>query len=108
VAVEVNLSSNAFILGVKNEAHPLMLYARYGVPFVISTDDAGVSRNNLSGEYLLYISRYKPSYDELKRTVYNSIRYAFLSDADKKDELKKLDQRFARFEALMAHQPHPH
>src|SRR6185436_10418768 len=78
VVVEVNLTSNAFILGVKDEAHPVRLYARHGVPFVISTDDAGVSRTNLSGEYLLYASRYKPSYDELKRVVYNSIRYSFL------------------------------
>ena len=49
VAVEINLTSNEFILGVKGEAHPLMLYRHAGVPFVISTDDEGVSRNNLSG-----------------------------------------------------------
>lgn len=74
IAVEINLSSNEFILGVKDEAHPLQLYRQYAVPFVISTDDAGVSRNNLSHEYLLFTSRYKPSYQELKSTVYNSIR----------------------------------
>ena len=105
VAVEVNLTSNAFILGVKDEAHPLRLYARYGVPFVISTDDAGVSRNNLSGEYLLYVSRYKPSYDELKRVVYNSIRYSFLPADEKRGEIAKLDRRFAAFEARIARLP---
>lgn len=105
VAVEVNLTSNAFILGVKNEAHPVKLYARYGVPFVISTDDAGVSRNNLSGEYLLYVSRYKPSYDQLKQVVYNSIRYSFLNAADQRDATRLLDQRFAEFEAQIAQLP---
>jgi adenosine deaminase len=102
VAIEVNLTSNAFILGVKNEAHPVRLYARHGVPFVISTDDAGVSRNNLSGEYLLYVKNYKPSYDELKRVVYNSIRHSFLPDDEKREEMAKLDKRFAEFEARIA------
>ncbi len=98
VAVEINLTSNSFILGVKNEAHPVTVYRQAGVPFVISTDDAGVSRNNLSGEYMLYVSRYKPDYDALKATVANSIRYSFLSDAEKAAELKSLAQRFAVFE----------
>ena len=105
VAIEVNLTSNSFILGVKNEAHPLLLYSRHEVPIVISTDDAGVSRNNLSGEYLLYVTRYKPSYDELKRTVYNSIRYSFLPRQEKRDEIVKLDARFAEFEARIANLP---
>lgn len=99
VVVEINLTSNEFILGVKGEAHPVLVYRQQGVPFVISTDDAGVSRNNLSGEYVLYASRYKPSYDALKETVANSIRYSFLSDAEKAAELKNLAQRFAVFEA---------
>lgn len=98
IAVEINLTSNAFILGVKDEAHPVRLYARYGVPFVISSDDMGVSRVSLSEEYLHYISRYQPSYSQLRETVYNSIRYAFLSDSEKHEELQRLDQRFIDFE----------
>ncbi|AMK78308.1 MULTISPECIES: hypothetical protein [Methylomonas] len=104
VAVEINLTSNAFILGVDYEAHPLQLYRRYNVPYVISTDDAGVSRNNLSNEYLLFTSRYKPSYDELKAVVYNSIDYAFLHDEEKAGARRELDKRFAAFEAQIAEQ----
>jgi adenosine deaminase len=104
VALEVNLTSNAFILGIKGEEHPVRLYERYGVPIVISTDDAGVSRINLSHEYLLYTSRYKPSYDRLKQVVYNSIRYSFLPEKEKRHELTKLDQRFIAFEANIAQQ----
>jgi adenosine deaminase/adenosine deaminase CECR1 len=102
IPVEINLSSNDFILGIKGEAHPLTLYRKYGVPFVISTDDAGVSRNNLSGEYVLFASRYKTDYAEVKRLSYASLRYSFLSDADKRRLLKQLDSRFARFEAAIA------
>lgn len=102
VAVEISLTSNAFILGVKHNAHPLPLYIRQGVPFVIATDDAGVSRHNLSSEYLLYASRYTPSYDQLKQTSYNSIRYSFLTDDEKKREMQRLDKRFRVFEAEIA------
>jgi adenosine deaminase len=102
VAVEINLTSNEFILGVKGEAHPILLYRHAGVPFVISTDDSGVSRNNLSAEYVLYAARYRPNYDALKETVSNSIRLSFLTDAEKTSELAKLAQRFATFEAKMA------
>lgn len=102
VAVEVNITSNQDILGVSGAMHPVSIYRRFQVPMVISTDDSGVSRNNLSGEYLLFITRYQPTYDELKKTVYNSIQYSFLSDGEKRYELKKLDAKFADFESRMA------
>ncbi|ELX12782.1 adenosine deaminase [Janthinobacterium sp. HH01] len=105
IPVEVNLTSNQFILGVKGEAHPVTLYRKYGVPFVLSTDDAGVSRNNLSGEYVLYAARYKPNYAEIKKLSYDSIRYSFLADADKQRLLKALDGKFAKFEAAIAAAP---
>jgi len=102
IAVEVNLSSNDFILGVKGDAHPVTLYKKYGVPFVISTDDAGVSRNNLSGEYVLFASRYKPDYSEIKKLSYDSLRYSFLAEGDKQRLIKALDAKFAKFEADIA------
>ena len=77
-------------------------YRHAGVPYVISTDDSGVSRNNLAGEYVLFASRYKPGYDTLKETVFNSIRLSFLPDAEKTAELARLTQRFLVFEARMA------
>jgi adenosine deaminase/adenosine deaminase CECR1 len=102
IPVEVNLTSNEFILGVKGENHPVTLYRQYGVPFVLSTDDAGVSRNNLSGEYVLYASRYKTDYAEVKKLSYNSLKYSFLSDSDKKRLTRQLDSRYSAFEAEVA------
>lgn len=102
IPVEINLTSNAFINGVQGADHPVTLYRKYGVPYVISTDDAGVTRHNLSGEYALFASRYKPSYGEIKRVSYNSIRYAFLPAADKARLTKQLDARFVKFEADIA------
>lgn len=102
VAIEINLTSNQFILGVEGQAHPYSIYSSYGVPLVISTDDSGVSRNNLSNEYMLLASRYHPSYAKIKKYVYNSIRYSFLSQKDKQTERKILDRKFAEFEKEMA------
>ncbi len=102
VAIEINLTSNQFILGVLGSEHPYPIYAAYGIPLVISTDDSGVSRNNLSEEYMLLASRYHPSYEKIKEYVYNSIRYSFLPPAARQAELKILDRRFEEFEKEMA------
>jgi adenosine deaminase/adenosine deaminase CECR1 len=102
IPVEINLTSNAFINGVQGEDHPITLLRRYGVPYVISTDDAGVTRHDLSHEYVLFASRYKPAYAEVKKASYDSIRYSFLAEADKARLLRQLDARFARFEANIA------
>jgi adenosine deaminase/adenosine deaminase CECR1 len=102
VPVEVNLTSNEFINGISGANHPVTLYRKHGVPFVISTDDAGVTRHDLSHEYVLFASRYKPDYAEVKKLSYDSLRYAFLPDAQKQRLTRQLDQRFARFEAAIA------
>ncbi|MEN3275597.1 MAG: adenosine deaminase [Massilia sp.] len=102
IPVEVNLTSNSFISGIEGANHPITLYRKYGVPYVISTDDAGVTRHTLSQEYVLFASRYKPDYAEMKKTSYNSVRYAFLPATEKARLTRQLDARFAAFEAEMA------
>jgi adenosine deaminase/adenosine deaminase CECR1 len=102
IPVEINLTSNAFISGIEGANHPVTIYRKYGVPYVISTDDAGVTRHTLSNEYVLFASRYKPDYAEVKGTSYNSIKYAFLPSAEKARLTRQLDERFARFEADVA------
>lgn len=101
-AIEINLTSNQFILGVAGKGHPYLIYSSYGVPLVISTDDSGVSRNNLSSEYVLLASRYHPSYAKIKEYVYNSIKYSFLSQDEKDSAQKILDRKFTEFEKEMA------
>lgn len=101
-AIEINLTSNQFILGVQGNSHPYLIYSAYGVPLVISTDDSGVSRNNLSNEYMLLASRYHPSYERIRGYVYNSIRYSFLAPDDKEAARRILDRKFADFEREMS------
>lgn len=102
VPVEINLTSNSFISGVRGQDHPVTLYRKYGVPYVISTDDAGVTRHNLANEYTLFASRYRPSYAEIKLASYNGLRYAFLPAAHKQRLRAQLDARYAAFEASIA------
>lgn len=104
IAIEINLTSNEFILGVKNEDHPINMYYQAGVPLVLSTDDAGVSRNNLTSEYVKLVTRYKFNYLQIKDIIYNSIKYSFV-DKDKKSELlEMLDKKFVHFESKVAAQ----
>ncbi|MCD7099059.1 adenosine deaminase [Stenotrophomonas sp. MMGLT7] len=78
VAVEINLSSNDVILGVKGAAHPLSMYLAAGVPVVLSTDDAGVSRSDMTHEYQRAVQEQGLDYPTLKRIARNGLSYAFL------------------------------
>ncbi len=100
IPVEINLSSNEFILGVKDDRHPILLYKHFDVPIVISTDDPGVSRSSLTEQYVLLAKRYKEiSYADIKGYVYNSIVYSFLEEPVKQLLISDLNRRFAAFEA---------
>ncbi|MEL1254688.1 adenosine deaminase [Flavobacterium sp. DGU38] len=100
IPIEINLASNEFILKVKEGRHPFTLYKEFNVPIVISTDDAGILRTNMTEQYVLLAKRYPDvSYDTIKKYVYNSINYSFIQDsAVKKQLLKDLDNRFKSFE----------
>jgi len=78
-AVEIALTSNDLILGVKGSDHPFPIYRKYGVPVVIVTDDEGVNRSHLTQEYLRAVLTYGLTYADLKQIVRNSLEYSFLS-----------------------------
>jgi len=81
IAVEINLTSNDLILGVKGADHPFPIFRKYGVPVVISTDDEGVNRSHLTLEYQRAVLTYGLTYADLKQIVRNSLEYSFLSGA---------------------------
>jgi hypothetical protein len=78
VLVEINLTSNDVILGVKGMNHPLPVYQRYGVPVALATDDQGVSRSDMTHEYVRAVQTYGFSYPELKRMARQSLEHNFL------------------------------
>lgn len=81
VMVEICLTSNDTILGIRKEQHPLATYLQYGVPLALATDDEGVSRSEITREYLKAAEEHRLGYVSLKTMARNSLEYAFLSGA---------------------------
>jgi len=81
VMVEINLTSNDVILGVKDKEHPLPIYRKYRVPVALSTDDEGVSRIDMTHEYVRAVETYGLSYEDLKQMVRTSLEHTFLPGA---------------------------
>ncbi len=78
VLVETNLTSNKVILGVEGKTHPFATYRKFGVPVALSTDDEGISRIDLTHEYVTAVEAFALTYADLKELVRNSLEYSFL------------------------------
>jgi adenosine deaminase len=89
VLVEVCLTSNEMILGVRGPDHPLPVYQSYGVPVALATDDQGVARSDMTHEYLRAVETYGLSYVELKRLARQSLEHSFLPGASLWEETQQ-------------------
>jgi adenosine deaminase len=78
IAVEINLTSNDVILGVKGAEHPLRLYLAAGVPVALSSDDPGVSRVDLTRDYERAVTEHGLTYTQLRQISRDSLTYSFL------------------------------
>jgi adenosine deaminase len=78
VMVEINLSSNEGILGIKGAEHPFPLYRAAHVPVALSTDDEGVSRIDLTHEYVRAALDYHLNYRDLKELARTGMEHDFL------------------------------
>jgi len=76
--VEISLTSNDVILGVSGKDHPFLLYRMFGVPMALSSDDEGVSRIDLTHEYVRAVQTYDLHYVDLKRMARTSLEHSFL------------------------------
>ena len=87
VMVEVNLTSNDVILGISGKDHPFSIYRQFRVPVALSTDDEGVSRIDLTREYVRAVETYGLSYAELKKMVRTGLEHSFLPGSSLWSEL---------------------
>jgi adenosine deaminase len=78
VMVEINLSSNEGILGITGADHPFPLYRAAHVPVALSTDDEGVSRIDLTREYVRAALDYRLTYADLKQLARTGMDHSFL------------------------------
>jgi len=77
VMVEIALTSNDVILGISGKDHPFPIYRKHGVPVSLSTDDEGVSRIDLTHEYVRAVETYGLRYVELKQMVRTGMEHSF-------------------------------
>jgi adenosine deaminase len=77
VMVEIALSSNDLILGISGNHHPFPLYRKHNVPVSLSTDDEGVSRIDLTHEYVRAVETYNLRYADLKQMIRTGMEHSF-------------------------------
>ena len=78
VAVEINLTSNRELLAIEGEQHPLRFYLEHHVPIVLSTDDEGILRTDLTQQYVDAAITHKLDYPTIKTINRNALTYSFL------------------------------
>lgn len=107
VLVEINLTSNDVILGVRGADHPLHAYLAAGVPVALSTDDEGVARSEMTREYLKAVREQRLDYPTLRRMARAGLEHAFADDATRARLLAEHDAAVRAFEARWARMPIP-
>ncbi len=78
IPVEINLTSNRKILGISGKQHPLKHYLLFNVPVVLSTDDEGILRTDLTHEYVEAVITHHLDYETIKNINRNALTYSFL------------------------------
>jgi adenosine deaminase len=78
IPVEINLTSNRKILAISGKRHPLNYYLEHHVPVVLSTDDEGILRTNLTSEYVEAVINHHLDYRTVKTINRNALSYSFL------------------------------
>ena len=78
IAVEINLTSNAVLLNIKGKRHPLNYYLEHQVPVVLSTDDEGLLRTDLTSQYVAAVLEHGLNYSTIKQINRNALTYSFL------------------------------
>jgi adenosine deaminase len=101
VMVEINLTSNDVILGVKTNLHSLPAYRAAAVPVALSTDDEGVSRIDITHEYVRAATDFDLGYLDLKKMARTSLEHSFLPGAS----LWQQPDTFSRTVSACAGQP---
>ncbi len=95
ILIETNLTSNAVILGIEGIQHPFPIERKFGVPLALSTDDEGVSRIDLTHEFVRAVETYHLQYPDLKQLVRASLEHSFLAGASLWQATDDFSQRVA-------------
>ena len=95
ILIETNLTSNDVILGIKGDQHPFPIERKFAVPLALSTDDEGVSRIDLTHEFVRAVETYNLHYADVKQLVRASLEHSFLAGASLWQSPDDFSQRVA-------------
>ncbi|WP_328314623.1 adenosine deaminase [Streptomyces sp. NBC_00442] len=82
ILVEAPLISNAQILRVTGDRHPLHTYLDRGVPVALATDDPGVSRTDLTAVFQQGVTDQELNVVQLRTLARASLDHAFVEGRD--------------------------
>ena len=102
VCLEINLTSNAQILGLAGRRHPINDYVKAGTRVTLSTDDEGVSRTDLTDQYSRAVRFQGFGYRRLKAFAKEGLRCSFMDPAEKKAAIALQKKLFRAFENRFA------
>jgi adenosine deaminase len=78
IPVEINLTSNQKLLNIERQKNPITHYLKHNVPVILSTDDEGILRTDLTREYVKAVTEQGLDYDKIKTINRNTLTYSFL------------------------------
>lgn len=78
IAVELCLSVQDKMLGLKGSGHPALLYKKSNVPIVLCTEMEGVTREGLSKQYFKAMREIGFTYEVIKAINRNGLEYSLL------------------------------
>jgi len=105
VCLEINLTSNAQILGLEGRRHPISDYVRAGTRVTLSTDDEGVSRTDLTAQYVRAVRKQGFGYRQIKRFAREGLRCSFMEPRQKRIAIEQQKTLFAQFESSFKARP---
>src|SRR3990167_3779199 len=92
IAVEINLVSNSIILGIQGTQHPLRFYLSHNIPIVLSSDDEGILRTDLTSQFVVAVVEHDLDYPTIRKINVNTITYSFLPEIEKIKLSKQLKE----------------
>lgn len=91
---EICITSNTFTKKIVKEAkdHPIRAFYDKGMVVTVNTDDPVFFKTTLLDEFWICHKELNFTMDEIKQLVLNSFTSSFLSDKDKKEWCKKVEE----------------
>jgi adenosine deaminase/adenosine deaminase CECR1 len=78
IPIEIGITSEKNALSISKRDNPFPILTKYNVPVVLVTENSGLTRIDITNEYVRAAYDYNLSYPELKKLVRNSLEYSLL------------------------------